>query len=512
MRLQELIHDLGLTLVRGDGQTELSDLADDSRRVTSGSLFVARDTGDDRWRSFVNDAVGRGAAAVIAPGNTELPESVALAVGGDDEQARVDQAMAGRLAGRFFDNPAAKLKLVGVTGTNGKTTVATLTQHLLNAAGVKCGLLGTVSIDHGAPDGPQAAELTTPGAIDLHRYFAAMVEHGCVACAMEVSSHALDQRRVDGLGFDAAVFTNLTQDHLDYHGTMEDYAAAKAKLFRHVRPGGRAVLPRSDPAALTMLAEIGSMVTVVWTSTDLTAVRSQDYRLIPEGLTPTGSRSRFGGGNRPDCDVNVPLIGEHNLRNLVQAIAAAEAVQMFPEDTLRDAVGSCRPVPGRLEPVTLDRTDVPMVLVDYAHTPDALDNVLRAVRPIARSRLICVFGCGGDRDRTKRPLMAAAAVRLADRAYLTSDNPRTEDPQRILDDAYAGVPEEKCPIVSVIADRREAIRRAVLDADARDMVLIAGKGHEDYQVLGTQKIHFDDREEAAAALAERATNPRGGEA
>ena len=505
MVLDVILRDLSLSLRAGSAEVQITDVTDDSRRVTPGCLFVARDTGDVWWRDYAAQAVAQGAAAVVAPGEIEVPAGVVLAV-----HPCVDQRLAGALAANFFGHPAKQLKLLGVTGTNGKTTVATLIQHLLNAApgnsdipGTRCGFIGTTAIDTGHPDGPTPAELTTPGAIELQRLFAEMVAHGCTACAMEVSSHALDQGRVDGLHFAAAVFTNLTQDHLDYHGTMENYAAAKAKLFRKVGPGGRAVLPREDSAARAMLPELASMTTLVWTSADPTIVWGPDYVITPERLTAQSSAIRFLGGNRPTIQAVVPLVGEHNLRNLVQAIAAADAVAPLPEDRLTEVLESLPGVPGRLEPVVppgADSKGSPAVLVDYAHTPDALRNVIAALRPVTEGRLIVVFGCGGDRDRTKRPLMARAATEHSDLAYLTSDNPRTEDPQQILDDAYAGVVPEKRDTVVVEVDRAEAIRAAVLAAQPNDTVLVAGKGHEDYQVLGNEKIHFDDREHAEAAL------------
>lgn len=526
MDLLTLIENLGLTLAAGDGREELSDLTDDSRRVTPGSLFIARTAGEatgDRWRGFVADAVAKGARAVIAPDNTDLPEGVSLAIP-KDVAVEIDQPLAGRLAARFFGEPAKRLKLIGITGTNGKTTVATLTQYLLNAAGQssgdggKCGLLGTVAIDHGSPDGPVTAELTTPGAIDLHRHFAKMVANGCTVCAMEVSSHALDQGRVDGLDFDVAVFTNLTQDHLDYHGTMDNYAAAKAKLFQALAADGVAVLNLNDPNSVLM-RPIGLNVTgtTVVSSEDLeneawakqwrcrlkTVVPSVNWQAQIQQLGPISSTIRFSVQQAPPGPkwdgfgpINIPMVGRHNVSNVTQAFAAARCLVDIAPDTL----SNCIAVPGRLEPVRVESIETPAILVDYAHTPDALENVLNALRPVTYGKFIVVFGCGGDRDRAKRPLMAQAACGLADVAVLTSDNPRTENPQQILDDAIAGVPPEAKHKLVVEIDRAAAIESAILDASLNDTVLIAGKGHEDYQIIGTEKIHFDDREHAAAAL------------
>ncbi|MEO0514601.1 MAG: UDP-N-acetylmuramoyl-L-alanyl-D-glutamate--2,6-diaminopimelate ligase [Planctomycetota bacterium] len=520
MDFSTLIADLGLTLVSGDGGTRLSDLTDDTRRMTAGGLFVARGVAgqdDGRWRGFVADAIERGAIAIVAPERVDVPEGVSLAVPNGDRPDTVDQRLAGQLAARFFGEPARQLKLIGITGTNGKTTVATLTQYLLNASGVKCGLLGTVAVDDGSPQGAKSAELTTPGAIDLHRHFAAMVANGCHSCAMEVSSHALDQGRVDGLEFDVAVFTNLTQDHLDYHGTMENYAAAKAKLFKslsHERDAV-AVINTDDPHAGHMFPDWR----VLKHTTELDQTRekfapggtkffrnfaAQIRELRADGSVVELSMSNGLVGDQAErfsFRVKLPLVGRHNVSNVLQALAAVYAVRPVAA-VLADALFSCPQVPGRLEAVRVKQPNTPAVLVDYAHTPDALENVLNASRPLlpGGGKLIVVFGCGGDRDRSKRPLMAQAACGLADVAVLTSDNPRTEDPQQILDDAIAGVPPEARDKLVVEIDRAKAIESAILSANVNDTVLIAGKGHEDYQIIGTEKFHFDDREQAAAAL------------
>jgi UDP-N-acetylmuramoyl-L-alanyl-D-glutamate--2,6-diaminopimelate ligase len=373
-------------------------------------------------------------------------------------------------------------------------------------------------VDTGGLSDPRPAELTTPGAVELSHLLAAMVANGCDACAMEVSSHALDQGRVEGLEFAVAVFTNLTQDHLDYHGSMQAYAAAKAKLFGLLGKDATAVLNLNDPAARRMWPADRKVIT----TTVMTEARSEDrawaQRLRAEcrgatshwvaqlqAMGSTGSVVKFAvletdAVAKLDAfdPVELPVVGEHNVSNMLQALAAARCVVEVAPEALRD----CAAVPGRLEPVTVEGVEGPAVFVDYAHTPDALKNVISALRPVIAEggELVVVFGCGGDRDRTKRPRMAAIAATLGDVAYLTSDNPRTEDPQRILDDALAGVPPKLQDKVQVEIDRAAAIRQAVGQAQPRDTVLIAGKGHEDYQILGTQKVHFDDREHAAAAL------------
>ncbi|MBB6429756.1 UDP-N-acetylmuramoyl-L-alanyl-D-glutamate--2,6-diaminopimelate ligase [Algisphaera agarilytica] len=502
MILSSLIENLGLPLVAGDGGLELSDLTDDSRRVSEGCLFIARDTGDDRWKTFAADAIERGAAALVVPEAIEVPPGVGLVVGAGEGSGPIDQRLAGRLSARFFGEPAKRLKLIGITGTNGKTTVATLSQYLLNAAGMKCGLIGTVTIDHGSSEGPLTAELTTPGAIDLHRHFVEMVKHGCGACAMEVSSHALDQGRVDGLEFEVAVFTNLTQDHLDYHGTMENYAAAKAKLLGLLSESGVAVVNCEDEGL--KLIELSSVEQDVVLSAVADERGHADASAWPSEMTASGSSAKFEG--RWDAfDANLPLTGDYNLMNALQALTAAFALVPNAKCDWAQSIANCPPVPGRLERVQTSTAEVhgecPSVLVDYAHTPDALSTVLKTVHPLTKGKLICVFGCGGDRDRTKRPKMAAAVAEVADVLFLTSDNPRTEDPRQILSDTEAGVPRGKREALTVEIDRAMAIESAILRATANDTVLIAGKGHEDYQILGNEKIHFDDREQAAAALA-----------
>lgn len=494
-----------LTVHQGGSGAVLSDITDDSRAVTPGACFVARDTGDDRWRGYVATAIRQGAAAVIAPSaqGLDLPAMVACATG-----PNLDQPLAGALAARFFGGPSNKLKLIGITGTNGKTTIAMLTQYLLQQAGTKCGLMGTIVIDHGSPAGPQTAELTTPGAIEVQRHLAQMVEHGCEACAMEVSSHALDQGRVAGLSFAAAVFTNLTQDHLDYHGTMEAYAAAKAKLFGMLGEKATAVVNADDPAGVVMAQASSAPVWATTLDPDQPVMGWASQTCVGAAKALAASYSVVSlDGPWGAVAAKLPMVGRHNLSNVLQALAAASAVTPMG-DALTPVLQHCPVVPGRLEPVTIEGVETPAVLVDYAHTPDALVNVVSAMRPLTPGRLIVVFGCGGDRDRTKRPKMAAAACGLADAAVLTSDNPRTEDPRRILDDAWAGVPEDKQAIVTVEIDRAKAIRAAILGAAVGDTVLIAGKGHEDYQIIadpdsptGTRKTHFDDREHAAEALA-----------
>lgn len=537
MRLAQLIDGLGLAPVRGSADTDVADIADDSRRVTPGSLFIARTgAGDTDGTAFVSDALERGAATVIVPENADLELPGAVTVVRAEPGVAVNHALTSQLAERFFDHPSGKLKLFGITGTNGKTTVAYLVRHLLSTAGCRCGLIGTIETDNG--DGsPQVAALTTPGPIEMSRLLAEMVANGCAAAAIEVSSHALDQGRTAGLCFSVGVFTNLTGDHLDYHGTMEAYAQAKAKLFAQLPPDGFAVINADDPYAVTMLSAGSGRVQ--WTTLDPKLVteaeaRGEDGAALAfayakiEQLRARGSdvvlTGPWGG-----LALDLPLIGCHNVSNALQAATAASCVADLSRD-LRGALEACPQVPGRLERVHTGSPAEPAVLVDYAHTHDALENMLDALRPLTAGRLVAVVGCGGDRDATKRPKMARAACDRADAVWITSDNPRTEDPDAIINDMLSGIGDlrsETCDHrdqntsqiehrrskINIHPDRAQAIALAIRDAQPQDTVLIAGKGHEDYQIIadpaspaGTRKIHFDDREHAADALRARQEN------
>ena len=394
--------------------------------------------------------------------------------------------------------------MIGVTGTKGKTTVAYLMRSVLKAAGCVVGMVGTVEIDDGREVVP--AEMTTPGAVELVALFSRMKRNGVTHCVMEVSSHALHQDRVAGIDFDVAMFTNLTGDHLDYHGTMEEYAAAKARLFEGLKPQAAAMVNVDDAFGIRMIQDC--QAGVVRIGLEGGSVRKHWMRRI-ESMTSSAMRLVVTGpGGRGPSDVHQPLItkliGKHNAYNLLCVAAGARALNLTLAQSgpaLEHAPGA----PGRLQRV--DGQDNGFeVFVDYAHTHDSLENVLRALKETtAGGRLICVFGCGGDRDRTKRPKMGAVAERLADVVIVTSDNPRTEIADAIIEEICAGFSQgwREAGKISVEPDRRAAIRRAIAAAEAGDVVLIAGKGHENYQIIGTTKHHFDDVEEAAAAMSER---------
>jgi len=522
--ISDLIADLPLSLMHGDGGALVTNLTDDSRQVTPGCLFIVRSTtatsGDANpaspasRRTFIEDAIARGAVAILAQRSlieqtcADRPAtSSPLTWIAADNVDQVDQALCGQLAERFYDHPSRQLKVIGITGTNGKTTTAFLIQHLLNQASCKCGLIGTVINDDGVTR--HVAELTTPGAIEFSRLLATMVSNGCEAVAAEISSHALHQGRTAAMNVDVAVFTNLTGDHLDYHQTMDNYADAKAILFRSLSPQGFAVVNHDDPYADTMVEGCKASVLrcsvkenvdaeLVRCRAQIVALAADHSRVVLDG--PWGS-----------VDLRLSLVGKHNIYNALQAVAAANCVRAMARN-LREAMANCPAPPGRLEPVRVESVKGhPAVLVDYAHTHDALENVLSTLKPLTRGKLIVIFGCGGDRDKTKRPKMAKVACACAHRVIITSDNPRTEDPQKIIDDIVSGSGSGSSSVgqaeVIVEIDRAKAIALTIAQAGADDVVLIAGKGHEDYQIIGKVKHHFDDREHAAAALLEWREQP-----
>jgi UDP-N-acetylmuramoyl-L-alanyl-D-glutamate--2,6-diaminopimelate ligase len=464
-------------LGEGPADVDITSLAFDNRLVEPGALFFCVPGFTRDGHEFAPDAVARGAAALVVthPLGLGVPEVVV---------ADVRAAMA-RAAARFEGDPTRGLRVIGVTGTNGKTTTAFLIRDVLEAAGIQTGLVGTVKAVVGGEE--RAMVRTTPEAIDLQALFAEMLDGGDEACVMEVSSHALELQRASAIHWAVAIFTNLTQDHLDFHPTMEEYFAAKRLLFA-ASPGVR-VVNGDDPYGRRLAEEFSG--TLRFGIDDQRA----DYRALDlaSGLAGSAFTLRCSAG---DFDVRIPLPGRFNVLNALGAFAAATALGVPPAAVVA-ALASAGRVPGRFEPV--DEGQPFAVLVDYAHTPDSLENVLHAARELGSGRVVCVFGCGGDRDRGKRPLMGEIAARLADLAILTSDNPRSEDPEAILDEVEAGMgaatPHER------LADRRAAIERAVSIASPGDVVVIAGKGHEQGQEFaGGRKEPFDDRAVAAEAL------------
>jgi UDP-N-acetylmuramoyl-L-alanyl-D-glutamate--2,6-diaminopimelate ligase len=492
MRLRDLLPGTG-------ADVEVTAIAYDSRQVTPGALFVAlRGARADGIR-FVPQAISRGAAAIVAespaPEGTRVPWI---------QVADARDTLAS-LAAAFHGHPSERLALVGITGTNGKTTTSYLLSSIFEAAGVKCGRIGTIAYRAGGTE--IEAARTTPEAPDLQRMFAAMVGDGCGACVMEVSSHALALRRVDHTRFAAAVFTNLTRDHLDFHGSMDAYFAAKRRLFELLPDGAVGVINVDDHRGAEMVAAARRPVTY---AIDAAAdVRPGPLSFSLDGLafeirTPRGT-----------LHVRSRLVGRPNAYNILAAAAAAMALDL-PFTAIESGIAALEHVPGRFQLVSGTADNV-KVIVDYAHTDDALKNLLETARPLASGRIITVFGCGGDRDRTKRPLMGAVAARLSDLVIVTSDNPRSEDPVAIIEEVRRGIvpppdrvmPRGQRPTSSLaIVDRREAIEKAIRDARPGDLVVIAGKGHEKYQEIGERTLPFDDVEVAGAALARRRSASR----
>ncbi len=480
-------------------------IAYDSRAVAPGDLFFALRGSLSDGHDYIPQAIQLGAVAVLVeslPSRVELRSCPAVVVA-DSRRALAP------VATRFFGEPSSELTLVGVTGTNGKTSTAYLIESILARAGLRVGLIGTVEVRYAGER--RRAINTTPESLDLQRTLRAMRTHNVEAVVMEVSSHGLELGRVDGCRFAAAAVTNVTQDHLDFHGSMEAYLASKALLFeRYLVPGAAAVVNVDDACADTFLAaaeKAGARTVKV----SRRSGRGADVRLTSAEVRLDGTRARVELPSGP-LELTFPLIGDFNLENLLVACGVASALGISP-DAIASGVERCPQVPGRIERVGGDVAGAPTIVVDYAHTPDALDKLLRALRPLAKGRVVTVFGCGGDRDRTKRPKMAQAAARGSDRVIATSDNPRTEDPRAILAEVEKWLERVRrvdpdrlygtASAYSVVVDRREAIELSLAVARPEDMVVIAGKGHEDYQIIGRERLPFDDRLEALRALRRR---------
>jgi UDP-N-acetylmuramoyl-L-alanyl-D-glutamate--2,6-diaminopimelate ligase len=493
MNLRELLAGAEVAEITGDAEVEITGLAYDSRAVRPGTLFfcVVGLTADGH--RFASAAVEAGAAALVV----ERPLELAVT------QVRVADARSAMppVAVRFWGDPTAELRVAGITGTNGKTTTAFLLRHLLEANGTRCGLLGTVKRVIGGIE--ESVERTTPEAIDLQQTFQRMLDAGDAACAMEVSSHALALRRTAGIRFAVAVFMNLTQDHLDFHTDMEDYFQAKRLLFES-GPGGPAPAPASslvnvdDPYGqrLATLLEAAEIRPVTFSTSE---TEGADLRALDVDFDSSGSRFRCVTP-QGEAAVEIPLPGHFNVENALAAIGVALELGVDLSDAAA-ALSDAERVPGRLEPVEEGQRFA--VLVDYAHTPDSLDNLLQAARKLTEGRLITVFGCGGDRDREKRPLMGEIGARLSDLAIVTSDNPRSEDPAAIIEEILEGIAGDGRPRaeIEVEPDRRAAITLALERATSGDTVVIAGKGHEQGQEFaGGRKVPFDDRQVAAEEL------------
>lgn len=486
MLLKQLVQTLPVAAVEGSLEREVAGIAYDSRRITPGMVFVALPGQNVDGHDFITTAIDRGAIAIICERNGILfPRATKIKV----TDAR--EALA-RAATAFYRNPSSKLKVIGITGTNGKTTVAFMVKNMLEAAGINTGLMGTIHYEIG--DRVIPAQRTTPESLEVQQMMAQMVQSNCQACVMEVSSHALDQKRVLGIDYDVAIFTNLTQDHLDYHGSMENYFAAKRKLFTALGQGpkkGAAVVNIDDTYGARLASESKVEVTLTYGVEEPARLRATHIE-----LSKSGSRFVVEAPDRK-FSVKLPLIGRHNIYNALAAIGAGIAMKL-PLPTLQSALNNLPPVPGRLQFINAGQPFG--VYVDYAHTDDAMRNVLTTLRELTAGRLLLTFGCGGSRDTGKRAKMGKVAAELADYTIITSDNPRKETPEKIAAQIEAGYRSVRPDHYLLELDRRRAIHQLMAQAAAGDTVLIAGKGHETYQEFEDTVVPFDDRIHAREAL------------
>lgn len=488
MFLGKLIDGIDVLKVDGSGTIDIKGIAYDSRTVEPGFLFVAVPGFKTDGHNYVRQAVEAGAPAVMVEREVDLPAGIARVLVKNTRQALA------RVASVFYNHPSEELRMIGVTGTNGKTTTTYLISSIYREAGEKVGVIGTIANYIG--DRKLDVSHTTPESADLQKLLREMRNEGVAVAVAEVSSHALALERVTGCRFDVGVFTNLTQDHLDFHHSMDDYLQAKARLLTGISPGSDkgpryVVVNLDDPYAARITRDVRVPVVTYGLSPEAD-IRAADIKVTDQGNSFT-VESRFGV-----VHLNMKLTGLFNVYNTLAAFAVGVAGGLNPALAAR-ALEKVRGVPGRFQLVECGQDFA--VVVDYAHSPDGLENILKTARTLTGGRLITVFGCGGDRDRTKRPIMGEIAGRYSDLPIITSDNPRTEDPLTIIGDVEEGIKRVMNPgQYMVIPDRREAIRTAVAGARKGDLVMIAGKGHEDYQIIGTQKFHFDDREEAVRAI------------
>jgi UDP-N-acetylmuramoyl-L-alanyl-D-glutamate--2,6-diaminopimelate ligase len=459
-----------LTLVSSDNTQNIST---DSRRVKSGDIFIALQGTEADGHDFINQAIDNGAKYIVSQTPISNP-SVDTIIVPDSSNAAAILAQASR------KNPASKLINLAVTGTNGKTTVAFLTQSIINTAGQKCGLIGTVLYDIGS--GIYTSDMTTPDCLDIAEKQSHMVESDLKYMAIEASSHALKQNRLDAINFKAAAFTNLAGDHLDYHKTKDDYLASKAKLFQKLDSNSVAVLNKQSPEAHNIAKNTKAQI--LWYAID------EPADIIAHTKTMDADSTVFDlENNNQTLQIKTSLTGRYNIANCLAAAGLTIAAGFNPNQ-IAEGLAAIKIIPGRLE-----RIDAPgfSVFIDYAHTDDALQKVLQALKPVCKGKLIAVFGCGGDRDKTKRPRMAAVTEELADDIIVTSDNPRTEDPLKIIEDIIDGFKNPDAQNITVEPDRKTAIKLSIEKAQANDIVLIAGKGHETYQIIGKQKFDFNDK-------------------
>ena len=492
-RVEDIVKVISPIRVEGPQTAEVCHITADSRTVQEGSLFICLVGATVDGHSFVEKAVQDGAVAVVVSKPVTVPDHVTVIYVEDTRQA-LQAAVP-----FFYDYPASKMRMIGVTGTNGKTTTTHIIAHLLRSQGYTVGVIGTVHIL--IDDQSYPIHNTTPDVADLQQILQQMVDAGVTHCIMEVSSHALALGRTAGVEYDTAVFTNLTQDHLDFHKTFDNYLAAKAKLFKQVSASYQ--VKEGKGAVINVDDAYGQSIVDVTTSPMITYSTEGKGTMNASDLTVTAKSSQFtlnyDGKSYP---ISTKIAGMFNVYNTLAAVGATLYEGLSMEEIVK-GLATFTAVPGRFE--LIEEGQDFAVVVDYAHTPDGLENILQTAKKIVENRILVVFGCGGDRDATKRPIMGRIAAQFGDRVFVTSDNPRTEDPVQIVKDVEVGVREGLHDDVTyeVIVDRREAIHKAIAEATTGDVVIIAGKGHEDYQILKDETIHFDDREVAREALKER---------
>jgi UDP-N-acetylmuramoyl-L-alanyl-D-glutamate--2,6-diaminopimelate ligase len=481
MKLQELLKNVTPLAIEGKGDPDITGVNIDSRKVKTGDLFIAVCGTQTDGHKYIANAISQGAAAVACQ---EMPADINPQVTyiklADTEDAT------GKIATAFYGDPTSRLKLVGVTGTNGKTTIATLLFKMFKQMGYKCGLCSTVC--NYIQDTPYPTEQTTPDPITLNQLLGEMANEGCQYAFMECSSHAIAQKRISGLRFAGGLFTNLTRDHLDYHKTFENYRNAKKAFFDSLDKDAFAITNADDKNGMVMVQNTKATVKTY----SLTSMADFHARIIEMAFS--GMQLDINGQ-----EVHIPLVGKFNASNVLAIYGAAVMLGKEPAEVLT-VLSTLRAVSGRFE--TIHSKNGVTAIVDYAHTPDALENVLKTIREVLGSKgeVITVCGCGGNRDKGKRPQMASIAAKLSDKVVITSDNPRFEEPQDIINDMLAGITEEQKPHTLSIVDRKEAIRTATLIAKPGDVILIAGKGHEDYQIVKGVKHHFDDKETVREAF------------
>ena len=480
MKIQEIIKDIKVEKFFGKLDIEITNIQYDSRLVTEGTLFICIKGFNSDGHKFIQSAIDKGAKAFLVQEDIEIEGYTFIKV----KDTRETMA---KIASNFYNNPSDELDIIGVTGTNGKTSITTFISEILRNNN-KVGLVGTIKVFDGEKE--IEANSTTPQSADLQRYFRNMIENECKYCAMEVSSHSLVLNRVDEVNFKLGIFTNLTPDHLDFHKDLEDYRQAKEKLFYKTSLGN--IINIDDEDGAKIYENIKKLETPVYT---YGIENEADFRATNIKIDASGVKYRLTTPTYSE-DIFVPVPGKFTVYNTLATIAACYALNI-PKEVIIESLAKTGGVAGRFETIQNDKGI--NVIVDYAHTPDALENILNTAREFAKGRIITIFGCGGDRDTTKRPLMASIAQRLSDYCIVTSDNPRTEDPQNIINDIIAGLDKTK-ENYEVVIDRKDAIFNGIKNAKKDDIVIIAGKGHENYQIIGTVKHHFDDKEIANEAL------------